>query len=225
MLQSIAQQASLAKAIWQMKVALALEVPTEARLCLNPPITQTASHYVAAQVLPILHSQGRTVDAMLPDGNCLFRALSKALFAVQSGHSKIRNLLVSFIETNNRVFGGLCNGSIEIHCGRMRKASTFGTQAELQAAASLFRFYIYVFDKPSEDRGWGWMRYKPFSKEKLNYSICLPPPPDGFHIEVLYDEVGAHFYLIVPKLTGTQFLEAPEMPKQHTVVSVDLTQS
>ena len=70
------------------------------------------------------------------------------------------------------------------------------------------------------------MRYKPFSKEKLNYSICLPPPPDGFHIiEVLYDEVGAHFDLIVPKLTGTQFLEAPEMPKQHTVVSVDLTQS
>lgn len=224
-MQSIAQQTSLAKAIWQMKVALALEVPTEARLCLSPPTTQTASHYVAAQVLPMLHSQGRIVDAMLPDGNCLFRALSKALFGVQSGHSKIRNLLVSFIETNNQVFAGLCNGSIETHCSRMRKASTFGTQAELQAAASLFQSYIFVFDKPSDDRGWGWMRYKPFSKEKLSYSICLPPPPDGFRIKILYDEVGAHFDLIVPKLIGTQFLEAPEMPNQHSITSVDLTQS
>lgn len=207
-----------------MKVALTLEVPTEARLCLNPPVTQTASHYVAINALPMLHSQGRTVDAMLPEGNCLFKALSKALFAVQSGHSKIRNLLVSFIVTNQLVFGGLRNGSVETHCGMMRKASTFGTQAELQAAASLFQFHVYVFDKPSKERGWGWMRYKPFGKEKLNYhNIYLPPPPNGFQIELLYDEVGAHFDLIVSKLTGTQFLEAPRC--KAAVVSVDLTQS
>ena len=88
--QSSSQQTCLAKAIWQMKVAIVLEVPTEAKLCLNPPITQTANQYVTTQVL---HSQGRPVDAMLPDGNCLFRPLSKALFAVQSGHIKLWKLL------------------------------------------------------------------------------------------------------------------------------------
>ena len=136
-----------------MKVAIALEVPTEVKLCLNPHVTHTASKYIAAQVLPLFQSQRRTVDAMLPDGNCLFRALSKALFGVQSGLIKLRSLLVSFIESNTRVLGGLCNGTVESHCSMMRKASTFGTQAELQAAASLFQVMIYVFDSASEERG------------------------------------------------------------------------
>ena len=38
--------------------------------------------------------------------------------------------------------------------------------------------YIFVFDKPSEDRGWGWMRYK------TQHFLVVPPPPDGFHIEI-----------------------------------------
>ena len=139
-----------------MKVAIALQVPTEAKLCLNPPITQPVTGCISAQVLPVLHAQRRTVDVMLPDGNCLFRAFSKALFAVQSGHITLRKLLVTFVESNKGIFKGLCNGTLESHCARMRKASTFGTQAELQAAASLFQVYIYVFYKRSEERGWEW---------------------------------------------------------------------
>ena len=79
---------------------------------------------------------------MLPDGNCLFRAFSKALFAVQSGHITLRKLLVNFIESNERLFRGLCNDTLQSNCARMRKATTFGTQAELQAAASLFQVFV-----------------------------------------------------------------------------------
>ena len=71
---------------------------------------------------------------------------------IQSGHIKLRNLLVSFIESNTSVLGGLCNGTVQSHCSNMRKASTFGTQAELQAAASLFQVMIYIFDSASEER-------------------------------------------------------------------------
>jgi len=57
-------------------------------------------------------------------------------------------------------------------------ASTFGTQAELQAAASLFQIFIYVFHKRSEERGWEWMRYKPYTKESLSYSgVSIPDAP------------------------------------------------
>ena len=208
-----------------MKVAIALEVPTEAKLCLNPHVTHTASKYIAAQVLPLLQSQRRTVDAMLPDGNCLFRALSKALFGVQSGHIKLRSLLVSFIESNTRVLGGLCNGTVESHCSMMRKASTFGTQAELQAAASLFQVMIYVFDSASEERGWRWMRYKPYSKDKLLFQpTCeFPTPPEAFHIEILYDKIGCHFDLVVP-MSAKESLDAPLLFGQlENTVTIDLS--
>ena len=167
-----------------MKVAIALQVPTEAKLCLNPPITQPVTGCISAQVLPVLHAQRRTVDVMLPDGNCLFRAFSKALFAVQSGHITLRKLLVTFVESNKGIFKGLCNGTLESHCARMRKASTFGTQAELQAAASLFQVYIYVFYKRSEERGWEWMWYKPYNKDQLN-AVNIPEAPGNSHRDTL----------------------------------------
>ena len=206
-----------------MKVAIALQVPTEAKLCLNPPITQPVMGCISVQVLPLLHTQTRTVDVMLPDGNCLFRAFSKALFAVQSGHLTLRKLLVSFIESNERIFRGLCNGTLQSHCVRMRNASTFGTQAELQAAASLFQVCVYVFHKRSEERGWEWMWYKPHDKEKLNRSvISIPEAPDNFHIEILYNEAGAHFDLIVPT-SSHNILAPPQLPGVHTTLSIDLS--
>ena len=69
-----------------MQLATMLEVPTHADFCYNRPITLPIGY----EVLPMLNSLGRTVDAMLPDGNCLFRSLSKALFAVPSGHLTIK---------------------------------------------------------------------------------------------------------------------------------------
>ena len=110
------QQLCFTKAIWQRKVAIALEVPTEAKLCLSPPITPPVTNCISDQVLPVLHTQRRAIDVMLPDGNCLFRTFTKALFAVQSGHITLRKLLVTFIESNGRVFKGLCNGTLQSHC-------------------------------------------------------------------------------------------------------------
>ena len=60
-------QLCLTKAIWQMKVAIALEVPTEGKLCLSPPITPPLTGCISTQVLPVLHTQRRTIDVMLPD--------------------------------------------------------------------------------------------------------------------------------------------------------------
>ena len=128
-----------------MKVAIVLQVLSEAKLCLSPPITQPVTGCISAQVLPVLHTQRRTVDVMIPDGNCLLRAFSKALFAVQSVCITLRKLLVTFVESNKGIFKGLCNGMLESPCASMRKVLTFGTRAELQAAASLFQVYIYLY--------------------------------------------------------------------------------
>ena len=217
------QQLCLTKAIWQRKVAIALEVPTEAKLCLSPPITPPVTNCISAQVLPVLHTQRRTIDVMLPDGNCLFRAFTKALFAVQSGHITLRKLLVTFIESNGRVFKGLCNGTLQSHCARMRKVSTFGTQAKLQAAAPLFQVFVYVFYKRSEERGWEWMWYKPYSKERFNCSdIDIPEAPDNFCTEILCNEAGSHFDLIVP-MNSQHILPPPQLPDERTTFAIGLS--
>jgi len=206
-----------------MEVAIVLQVPMEAKLCLNPPITEPVMGCTSAQVLPLLHTQRQTVDVMLPDGNCLFRAFSKALFVVQSGHLMLRKLLVTFIESNESMFKGLCDGTLLSHCARMRKPSTFGTQAELQAAASLFQLCIYVYHKRSEERGWEWMRYKPYSREKLNYSaINIPEVPESFRMEILYNAAGAHFDLRVP-MNPHNILTPPLLPEAYTTLYIDLS--
>ena len=158
---------------WQVKLANILLVPTEAALCLHPPVSTPLHGSRAHQLLPKLSGQGRTIDAILPDGNCLFRSISKVLFGTSSGHLCLRKLVVTFIRSNSQPLGGFCNPpSMEEHCKHMESPGVFVTQAELQATASLFQVPVYLFQKPNEKRDWEWMLYSPQPKSKLNYTVC-----------------------------------------------------
>ena len=86
-----------------------LQIPTEARFCFNPPVCPPLLGSMGHQVLPRLNRQGRTIDAILPGGNCLFRSISKSLFGTSSGHLHLRKLMVTFIKSNLQLLGGLCN--------------------------------------------------------------------------------------------------------------------
>jgi hypothetical protein len=209
---------------WQIQLALLLEVPTEATLCLKPPITPPISGSMGHQLLPVLNSQDQTIDAMLPDGNCLFLSLSKALFAVSSGHLTLRKIVVNFIKSNSRLLGGLCNSSLEDHCKRMEKPGTFGTQAELQAASSLLQVPVYIFQKPNELRDWEWMVYNPQSKSQLDFSVCpglaALQPPNNFNIEIFYH--ATHFDVIT-STNPTALLPFPYLPRENTSEFIDLS--
>ena len=65
----------------------------------------------------------------------------------------------------------------------MEKAGTYGTQAELQAAASLLQVPVYIFQRPNGLRDWQRMVYSPQSKSQLDFSaypdlhvVALQPP-------------------------------------------------
>ena len=59
---------------------------------------------------------------MLPDGNCLFRALSHQLTGLEELHLVLRQLLVSFIASNSEMFRGLMiSRTLEEHTGEMQK--------------------------------------------------------------------------------------------------------
>ena len=197
-----------------------MQIPTEARFCFNPPTYPPLPGSMGHQLLPTLNSQGRTIDAIVPDGNCLFRSISKALFGTSSGHLHLRKLIVSFIRSNLQLLGGLCNlPSIEEHCKRMETPGTFGTQAKLQATASLFQVPVYLFQKPKD---WEWMVYSPQPKRRLNYTVCpgleTVLSPSTFDIEIPYH--GAHFDVIASSDPRVQ-LPFPHLP--NISCSIDLS--
>ena len=200
-----------------------LQIPTEARFCFNPPVCPPLLGSMGHQLLPRLNRQGRTIDAILPDGNCLFRSISKSLFGTSSGHLHLRKLMVTFTKSNIRLLGGLCNPpSIEEHCKRMERPGTFGTQAELQATAPLFQVPVYLYQKPNVTRDWEWMVYSPQPKRRLNFTACpgleTVQSPSTFDIEILYH--GVHFDVIASSDPRVQ-LPFPHLPR--TSCSIDLT--
>lgn len=192
--------ADLNIAIWRMQTAIHFQVATDASKCLKPPvISPTEPTVVHKEILGILHAQHRQVDCILGDGNCLFRALSKAIYGVQTGHIALRVLLTSFIMKNEVLFVGLCDTDVKEHCSMMSKEAVYGTQAELQAAASYFQVPIFVLDKPCEKIGWRWMKYTPFDPTTIDFTgnPTILSPPTRFRIEILLH--AAHFDRIAPR--------------------------
>ena len=98
---------------------------------------------------PFLFKQGREPDRVLGDGNCLFRALSRALTGVEDHHIALRKTIAEFEASNTTTFQPLhiaINQTIPFpdHLQNIRKLSVWGTNLEIIAAASLFQLDIYL---------------------------------------------------------------------------------
>ena len=96
-----------------------------------------------------LTAHGRQIDPALPDGNCLFHALSNQLTGDPSRHPELREILTTFISQNPQVFGRgwtLSNCSLDEHPAKLTKLGQYGSHTEIKAAAraSLYQKPIYV---------------------------------------------------------------------------------
>ena len=153
-------------------------------------------------------SQHRQVDLITGDGNCLFRSLSKSIFGVQAGHVILRVLLTTFILRNKMVPGKFCNGEVDDHCGQMAKNGTFGTQAEIHAAAAYFQVPIFTFCISA--RNWHWIKFTPVLRTLLDFAGCplITPPPPLFRIKLLHHS--SHYDRISPNTTKQ--LPPPSLP-------------
>jgi len=100
----------------------------------------------------------------------MFRSLSFLFYGHQTAHSKLRSLLVNFISLNKSCFNPLIfTGSFDDHIAAMKCLGKWGTQVELQAAASIVQVPIYVLTKKSMDSEYHWILYKPYSKTSLRF--------------------------------------------------------
>ena len=86
----------------------------------------------------------RKPQRVLGDGNCLFRALSAQLTGTD--HIALRKIIVEFEAKNPSIFGKKVQAAktdFTAHLESMQKILVWGTDIEIEAAASLFQTEIY----------------------------------------------------------------------------------
>jgi len=66
------------------------------------PILSTRTGYTILR--PFLNKQGREIARVLGDGNCLFRAISKAICNTEDYHLNLRKVIAEFEASNDTLF-------------------------------------------------------------------------------------------------------------------------
>ena len=132
-------------------------------------IDDVTSVFAASNEINLLNSflneQQRKVNSVLGDGNCLFRALSKALSGLEDYHPHIRRAISEFEETNRNLFEPIHNSIIgtefDNHVKNIKKLSTWGTTTEIIGAATLFQLDIYLATNNYKPGIPTWLLYSP----------------------------------------------------------------
>lgn len=121
---------------------------------------------------------GRKSHTITGDGNCYFRAISHLLFGSEDNHLEIRTLLVRFINHNKTVFEKYLmqvnESTIQAHIKKLLRPSTWATQVEVLATASVFGISVY-YCTPTSSGNFHWEVLKPLN-DQLNQLTFLFPP-------------------------------------------------
>ena len=114
---------------------------------------------------PFLNEQQRKACRVLGDGNCLFRALSKALSGVEDYHTHLRKAIAEFEETNQTLFEPIhktiSGTAFNSHVKNIKRLYTWGTTTEITAAATLFQLEIYLATDNYKPGVPTWLLYSP----------------------------------------------------------------
>ena len=139
----------------------ATDIPIPDDMQQKPPGAPKSGYAVLG---PFLHPQGRAVDRVVGDGNCLFRSLSLQLTGTQDHHLQLRIAIAEF-EKSNQIFEQL-NTAINktpftSHLKNIKKTCIWGTTVEILAAASLFQVDVYVATDSYHPGRPRWLKYMP----------------------------------------------------------------
>lgn len=172
----------------------------------DPPISPKYTAFVE-----LLKSSGRKINVTIADGNCLFRALSKALLGTENCHYLIRSKLLTFIYHNSTIFlphieqRYKCKVQIKHYCLSMDNRGVWGTEIELLAAATLLQVPVYTYTLMINSKLYQWSRFLPLSQP--SQVVCDYAPgirklvymtkPLNYHLELFHFN-GCHYDVIVP---------------------------
>ena len=139
-----------------------------------PTTSKSPSGYAILQ--PFLLTQGRTIERVLGDGNCLFRALSLQLTGSQDHHLTLRKAIArseSKIESFRGIHAAILNKTSFVeHVKNMAKTCVWGTSLEIIAVASIFQVNIFVLSDSYRTGKPTWLKYSP--NEKIVNELTRP---------------------------------------------------
>ena len=113
---------------------------------------------------PFLNMQGRTIDRVLGDGNCLFRALSLQFTSVQDHHVHLRGIIAqceSKIKSFQGIHTAINRTEFAEHLKKIAKTCTWGTNLEIIVTATLFELDVYVASDSYRIGKPTWLKYSP----------------------------------------------------------------
>ena len=123
------------------------------------------------------HIDRFTMDNIIGDGNCYFRAISKALCGSERHHLIIRKKITTFLQTDSLHFA-LCralwvddrstqwkknnpNYDFRQAVQDMRTARVWSEEWVIQATASYLHTPIHVYIRHSVHNSWDWAVFQP----------------------------------------------------------------
>ena len=133
------------------------------------------------------------------DGNCLFRCFSHCILDDQEKHLRIRSQLIQLIDKNPTIFKNDCLPlSVKEHVKEMSEDQCWGTNAEITAAAYLFKIPVFVATKKTSSYYY-WTQFQgsdplltlPEASEKIEV------PKNISHIEVIHLTDPEHYNVVV----------------------------
>ena len=100
----------------------------------------------------------------------------------------------------------------------MKHERTWGTQLELQAAASLLKLPIYVFTQKDGSGDYYWEIFKPINSPLRSPDTTIEKPLGVHHYELCHTQ-GCHYDLIVQG-DGRWPIEPPFIKTQHIYLDI-----
>ena len=200
------------------------DIPIPQDMLPKPPSAPKTGYEV---LKPFLFQQGREPDRVLGDGNCLFRALSRALTGVEDHHIALRKTIAVFEASNTTVFQPLHSAINQTpaipfsdHLRNIRKLSVWGTNLEIIAAASLFQLDIYLATETYHLGVPTWLLYPPkpmftLSNRELKGRLSDKVNVTGGWIELLH-VTNSHFDSIKPLPGHCHKLVRPHLLPNNT---------
>lgn len=147
-----------------------------------------------------LTAQGRKIDRSEPDGNCLFRSLSKQLCDDPECHRMLRKIVTEYVESNAELFTGWTVQRLPVteHARRMRMQGTWGSHLEIKAIATLFKKTIYVVSNTLVAGKCKWEAFSPFvASGKIPYMPEFKVKNQKSWLEIAYTGQ-SHYDGVVP---------------------------
>ena len=186
---------------WMLNVCSVLAKLSDLPLILDSePINETTCSEISPHVR----------DTILPDGNCLLRALSKEVTGTQENHRAVRLSIIAFmleplnaIEFASVLLGRAPDADVSplslivsyIERTKVCSNAAWGTDKEMIVAATLFQTDILVFSQFGSKRSWQCVR------PAFRNDHCTLPAA-GIKLHLYHTRSNDHYDRVVPHLTS-----------------------